>query len=305
MHPLHALSEKESMKKHFLVTISNDIENLFGVRFLCSFFNTIGHHQVTLLHICRTDDNAMAKTLNQMWKGPDEGIEGQVTVQARRAIFKAKELLSRHEMAIEHMMTKTHAERYGKVKDILGEGSRGLYDAIVLGRRASYSLQWMFERPADQTVQAIIRDSGCTTPLWICPEPAPGRKNLLVCLDGSENSLRALDHVGYMLADQEQHAVTLFHATSGTDGKTDGLFQHAEALLQTHGIAPSRIRRKCSWGLSVAGTILSELDKGGYAAVAMGLRGEKQEREKSVGLSGGTTAKLISKLEKGALWICP
>ncbi len=293
------------MKKHFLVTVSNDIEHLFGVRFLCSFFNTMGKHQVTLLHICRTDDNAMAKTLNQMWKGPNEGIEGQVTVQARRSIFKAKELLIRHEMAIEHMMTKTCAERYGKVKDILGEGSRGFYDAIVLGRRASYALQWMFERPADETIQAIVRDSGCTTPLWICPEPEPGRKNLLLCLDGSENAFRALDHVGYILTGQEQHSVTLFQATSGTDGKADEVFQRAETLLHAHQIAQSRIRRKTSWGLSVAGTILDELEKGGYAAVAMGLRGEKQEREKSMGLSGGTTAKLISKMEKAALWVCP
>lgn len=293
------------MKKHFLVTISNDIENLFGVRFLCSFFNTIGEHQITLLHICRTDDKAMASTLNQMWKGPSEGIEGLVTVQARKAIFKAKEMLGQHKMAIEHMMTKTVAERYGKVKDILGEGSRGLYDAIILGRRASYALQWMFERPADETVLSIIKDSGCVTPLWICPEPEPGRKNVLVCLDGSENSLRAVDHVGYILAEQKQHKITLFHTTSGTDGKTDQLFQRAEVLLSTHAISQDRIDRKTNWGLSAAGTILGELEKGGYAAVALGLRGERQEREKRMSLAGGTTAKLIGKLEKVSLWCCP
>ncbi len=247
----------------------------------------------------------MAKTLNQMWKGPDEGIEGRVTVQARRAIFKAKEMLGQHKMAIEHMMTKTFAERYGKVKDILGEGSRGLYDAIVLGRRAAYSLQWMFERPADETLQAIIKDSCCTTPLWICPELEPGRKNVLVCLDNSENSLRAVDHVGYILAGQEQHTITLFHAAIGMDSKTDHLFQRAEALLHAHSIGRERINRKTSWGLSVAGTILGELGKGRYAAVAMGLRGERQEREKQTVLAGGTTAKLIVKLDKASLWCCP
>lgn len=293
------------MKKHFLVTISNDIEHLFGIRFLCSFFNTIGKHQVTLLHICRTDDNAMAKTLNQMWQGPNEGIEGQITVQARRAISKAKEMLTQHNMAIEHMMTKTCAERYGKVKDILHEGAQGLYDAIILGRRASYSLQWIFERPADETVQAIIRDSGCTTPLWICPESEPGRTNVLICLDGSENSLRAVDHVGYIVAGQEQHKITLFHAVGGTKGMDDEIFQRAEALLHAHDIAAGRISRKTNRGLSVVGTIMGELEHGRYAAVAMGLRGEKQEREKSVGIAGGTAAKFISKLEKASLWICP
>ena len=293
------------MKKHFLVTISNDIENLYGVRFLCSFFHSIGDHQVTLLHICRTDDGAMAKTLSQMWQGPAEGIEGKVTVQARRAIFKAKEMLGERQMAIEHMMTKTFAERYGKVKDIMSEGSQGLYDAVILGRRASYTLQWMFERPADETAQAIIRDNCCTTPLWICPEPGPDRRNVLLCLDGSENSLRGVDHVGYILADQEQHTITLFQATSGSDNKSSESFARAETLLQNHGIASERILRKTSWGLSVSGTILGELDRGGYAAIALGLRGERQERTKAEGLAGGTTTKLIGKLEKASLWCCP
>lgn len=293
------------MKKHFLVTISNDIENLYGVRFLCSFFHSIGDHQVTLLHICRTDDGAMAKTLNQMWQGPAEGIEGKVTVQARRAIFKAKEMLGERRMAIEHMMTKTFAERYGKVKDIMSEGSRGLYDAVILGRRASYTLQWMFERPADETAQAIIRDNCCTTPLWICPEPEADRRNVLLCLDGSENSLRGVDHVGYILADQEQHTITLFQATSGSDNKSTESFARAEAMLQKHGIGSERILRKTSWGLSASGTILGELDRGGYAAVALGLRGEGQERTQAEGLAGGTTTKLIGKLEKASLWCCP
>lgn len=293
------------MQKHFLVTISNEIENLFGVRFLCSFFNTIGDHQITLLHICQTDKSAMANALNQMWQGPNEGIEGRVTVQARRAIFKAKEMLGQHQMAVEHMITKTCAERFGKVKDILAEGSRGLYDAIILGRRASYALQWMFERPADETVQAIVRDSGCTTPLWICPETEAGRRNVLVCLDGSQNSFRAVDHVGYILGRQEQHHIALFYAAGGSDGKSDTYFEHAEALLRAHDIGPDRISRKTGRGLTVSGTILGELEKGRYAAIALGLRGEKQEREKNMGISGGTTAKIIAKLEKASLWCCP
>ncbi len=73
------------MKKHFLVTISNDIENLFGVKFLCSFFNTIGEYQITLLHICRTDDKAMANILNQMWKGPVCGV----ALSGRQKILQA------------------------------------------------------------------------------------------------------------------------------------------------------------------------------------------------------------------------
>lgn len=292
------------MKKHFLVTISNDAGILYGVRFICSFFEDISNHQVTLLHICRRDAMDMAGTLSQMWNGPSDGIQGRLTVQAKKSIDKAKEIFSRHKMSIEQVMTKTCAERYGKVKDILTEGAKG-YDAVVLGRRASYSLQWMFERPADETAQAIIRDNCCTTPLWICPEPDPGRKNVLLCVDGSENSYRAVDHVGHILADQAHQHITLLHVeTHGATGSAE-IFSRAEAILHEHGIGGDRISHNSTWGLTVAGAILSEIEKGGYAAVAVGLQGEKQGLAKSFKLAGGTAVKLISKIEKASLWCCP
>lgn len=293
------------MERHFLVTISNDANILYGVRFVCSFFNHTSAHQVTLLHICMSDNQGMARPVSQMWNNPNDTSQGQLSVQARKSINKARELLSQHEMSIDQVMTKTCAERYGKVKDILLEGAKGRYDAIVLGRRASYSLQWMFERPADETALAIIRDSACTTPLWICPEPMPDRKNILLCLDGSENSRRAIDHVGFILGPQEHQRITLFHAENSGSASSNEILADAEAILHGHGVGSERISRRVTKGLTVVGTILSEIDKGGYAAVAVGLHGEKLGLTKSFSLAGSTTAKLISKIEKASLWCCP
>ncbi len=199
------------MNKHFLVTVSNDYEHLTGVEFLCSFFKPLSEHQITLLHICRLDSKIAKNALLEMWDNPDDRVKGQLTVGAKKAMDKATTLLNKSKMSVDKMITKTFAERYGKIKDILNEGSSGLYDAIILGKRASYTLQWFFERPGDETAKAIIKDSSVTTPIWICPSPEIGRKNVLVCLDGSEESLRAVDHVGYTLAKQEQHNITLLH----------------------------------------------------------------------------------------------
>ena len=290
--------------QHFLVTISNDVNNLFGVRFICSFFNTSAQYRITLLHICHQENSKMADTLGQMWKGPGDGAEGHVSVQAAKSINKAKELLSQHQIAIDQVITKTFAERYGKVKDILTEGSHGLYDAIILGKRASYTLQWMFERPADETIHSILKDSGCTIPLWVCPDPQPERKNVLVCLDGSENGYRAADHVGYILAGQEQQKITLFHVDTGTASRSAEIFSRAEKILHEHGIRDDRIQRTATWGLSVAATIQNEIHKGGYAVAAMGLHGETKNA-KTFSLAGSTTIKLISKTEKVSFWCCP
>ena len=294
------------MKKHFLVTISNDAEILYGVRFICSFFEGGADHQVTLLHICRRDSAGMSATLSQMWEGPGDGIQGQLTVQAKKAIDRARGILARHTTVVDQVMTKTCAERYGKVKDILAEGVKGAYDAIVLGRRASYTFQWMFERAADETAQAAIRDSGCTIPLWICPEPLPDRKNVLLCLDASANGYRAADHVGFILADQPRQQITLYHVQKVKDYNDPAeIFRRAETILRGHGITDERIHRESTWGLTVAGAIESEAERGGYAAVAVGLHGERIGPTRKTQLSGGITAKLISRVDKASLWCCP
>ena len=293
------------MNKNFLVTLSNDVEHLYGVRFLCSFFTEVSEHHLTLLHICRLEDNDKGQALTEMWADPADKAKINLTAGAKRSIDKAKTLISSSRMAVEKVITKTVAERYGKVKDILTEGSKGLYDAIILGRRASYTLQWVFERPADELAQHMIKDNCCTTPLWICPETEPGRKNVLLCIDGSEDAFRAADHVGHILSAQDRHAVTLFYVSNAIGIEAKEIFTRAESLLHENGVGSERISRNTTWGLSVPGSILSEAAKGGYAAVAVGLHGLEHGLMKDFNMVGGTTSKLINKLEKAALWICP
>ena len=293
------------MNKKFLVTVSNDYEHLTGVEFICSFFKQLSEHQITLLHICRLDANEMNKTLLEMWESPDERVKGRLTVGARKALNKATKMLANSNMSVEQMVTKTAAERYGKIKDILNEGASGLYDAIILGKRASYTLQWIFERPADETAKAIIKDSSLKSPLWVCPEPEAGRKNVLVGVDGSEGSYRAVDHVGYILSRQDQHTITLFHVENGAGLDTGEIFTRSSSILHDHQITDERIQTETTWGINVASTIGNYAEKSGFAAIAVGLQGVEQGFLKQVNLAGGTTASLIGRAEKISLWCCP
>lgn len=293
------------MNKNFLVTVSNDFEHLTGVEFLCSFFKPLSEHQITLLHISRLDCKTTNNALMEMWENPDERVKGQLTVGAKRAMDKAIALLNKSRMSIDEMITKTFSERYGKIKDILNEGSAGLYDAIILGKRASYTLQWFFERPADEMAQAIIKDSSLITPIWVCPVPEKGRKNVLVSVDGSEESLRAVDHVGYILSKQDQHNITLLHVENAAGLDKEEIFTRSIASLKEHSIDPARIATETIWGVNVAGTISSFAEKGKFAAIAVGLHGVDKGIMKRINLAGGTTASLIERAEKISIWCCP
>lgn len=293
------------MNKDFLVTVSFDSSDLTGVGFLCSFFQQLSEHQVTLFHICRLDSNNMNSTLLEMWENPAEKDSVQITVGAQRALEKAKSMLAESHMSVDHVITKTFAEQYGKVRDILNEGAEGLYDAIVLGKRASYTLQSFFERAADETAQKIIKESTLSTPLWICPQSDYKRKNVLVCVDGSENGFRAVDHVGYIISNQPQHSLTLFYVQTGGDPGANEVFTSARNVLNEHSIAESRIHTDTRWGLSVSGTIMNYAEKEGFAAIAFGLRGAQEGLLKNMKFAGGTASSLIAKTDKIALWCCP
>lgn len=293
------------MDKHFLVTISSETEHLYGIKFLCSFFKKESQHRLTLLHIYRQNSNDMSASLMEMWEKPDDSIKGKLTVGARIAIDKSAKLLSQSNMSVADMVTKTVAEQFGKVKDILHEGNRGLYDAIILGKRASYTLQWLFERPADEIAQSIIKDETFTTPIWVCPEMKTERKNVLICLDGSENSFRAVDHAGFILSKQDQHDITLFHVKQNSTVSSHDIFPKAEQILHSHGVTDQRIQTVATWGLSVSGTILGILDRHQYAAVAIGLRGRQEQTLKERNLTGSTASTLIHKINTTSLWCCP
>jgi len=293
------------VNKHFLVTVSDDYEHLTGVEFVSSFFKQVSEHQITLLHISRLDAKDMNQSLMKMWDKPDDQVNGTLTIGARKALDKSVEILSNSSMSVDQMITKTFPERYGKIKDILSEGATGLYDAIVLGKRASYTLQWFFERPAEETALKIVRDNSLTSPLWICPETDVGRKNVLVCVDGSEGSYRAVDHAGYILSLQDQHKITLFHVENGAGLNTKEIFEKSTRILHGHDIVDERITTDTTWGLNVAGTISSYAESKAMAAIAVGLEGVDEGILKRMHLAGGTTASLIEKAEKISLWCCP
>ncbi len=293
------------MNPHFLVNISSDTENHYGVRFLCSFFQESGNCDVTLFHICRLNSIDSTHSLTEMWDTPDNRIEGKLTIGAKKALEKATRILTSNGIPIHQMKTKSVEERFGKVKDILAEGNEGLYDAMILGRRATYALQWLFDRPGDEIPLALAKDNSLVCPVWVCCEPEQGRKNVLLCVDGSESALHMADHVGYILSFAKDHNVTVFHVASPASDNSDTILQPAIDMLRSHNIEHGRIKRKCRWGLSVAGTILNEKNNGKFAAVAVGLHGIGKRKSDHLGQLGGTTSTLINKIVKATLWCCP
>jgi nucleotide-binding universal stress UspA family protein len=286
-----------SMQKSLLITISDDLSCLYGVRFVSSFFRNKSAMRITLFYV--------APTATPTETGGRSGRHGKGAVisdahrkKGQKTLDTSKGLLCDRGFSPDHVSSKLMAKEFGTVKDIIREARKGHYDAVVLGRRG-YTI---FESVMCNSVSKEIMDKNIDFPLWICRHPEEGRKNVLLCVDGSEASLRMADHVGFMLQDEEEHSVTLLTVDTGETSNIQAGLEEAKKKLTANGVHDGRIQSLVVRSPRVAKTILEETDRNSFGVVGMGRVGLQKGMMKEW-LIGSRTVKLLENLEKAVLWV--
>jgi len=260
------------LEKHLLVTVSEDADALFGLRYVFGFFTQKDVMRVTLFHVAPRHS------------GGDFSAPG-----TPHALTAARDWLLGMGFPPERLELKSSRAKLGTVKDIVAEAESGLYDALVLGRRG---VTWLDEVFGGSVSSGLLAEN-ITFPIWACRGSIQGRKNVLLCVDGSEQALRAADHVGFILRDEPGHAVTIFHGKGS--GSSDITAQVRDVLTQ-NGIPGDRIDTLTEdASTDPAKRILRIADTGRYAAVAVGRRSGK--------VFGSTSQKLLRGLDGPALWV--
>ena len=285
------------MEKHLLVTVSEQQKRLYADRFVAHFFSNRENLKITLFYT--------APRPPTVWEG-ERTLEGDAQREAqlkenelkgRKALEGAKRLLLQRGFSEEKINTKLQVRKFSKVMDIIQEGEEGLYDAVVLGQRG---LTWL-EQAFDESVTKELLRKKVGFPIWVCRKPDLERKNVLVCVDGSEASIRVADHVGFVLADQEDQAVTLMTVDRNGEWNATDIASHFDACakhIASNGFSEDRIRTKVVKAGNIGKAILKEAEAGRFGVVATGRTG------KGKGLfMGSVSTALFKELEKAALWI--
>jgi hypothetical protein len=287
------------MQKKLLVTISDDLSFLHGVRFVGSFFRNKAAVNATLFYVAPRAGVARSD------KGFGQPELDQKTVEvgrnkAQEALDSARRMLCDRGFPPENVSCKFVFKQFGTVKDIIKEARAGMYDAVILGRRG-YAL---FESVFATSVTKDILNRDIQIPIWICKRPEESRRNVLLCVDGSQSSLRMVDHVGFMLSDENDHAVTLFYVDTGEGEGKEAILNEARKKLLEKWISDGRVKTvvTASAITGVAKTILEEAETKGYAAVGVGRVGVEKGHLQEW-LVGSRTMKLLEKMEKSALWV--
>ena len=159
-------------------------------------------------------------------------------------------------------------------------------------------------------------------PIWIVKGDVR-YANTLITLDGSPNSLRAVDHAGFMLAGT-QSKITLIHiansmlrffpkevvqemgdlADTWTQQASNFIkpnLEKAKEILIRAGISPEKIEIKVvDGGRRLAKTLLEEAQKREAGTIVLGRRGMTDANDYVV---GSVTRKILNQAENLAIWV--
>jgi nucleotide-binding universal stress UspA family protein len=231
---------------------------------------------------------------------------------------KARERLTDRGFAADRIKTKALSRGLGLARDLVFEGTQGLYDAIVLGRRGLSKAQELFlGSVTNKVVQHADRLA-----VWVVGGKVKNHR-ILCAVDSSRGSLRAVDYLALMLTGSKIHEVTLFHAGSDLDSipsvrpdegmegelaremniydkeQSDNFNTQARQLFEEHGLDSDSIRTLSQPKKgSVSNAILKEATEGNYGTVVLGRRGEG-----GAFWLGHVSDKVLAKASDLAVWV--
>ncbi|MCB2186679.1 MAG: universal stress protein [Deltaproteobacteria bacterium] len=245
-------------------------------------------------------------------------MESKARKKAQEVLDLARKRLLGHGMPEDFIETKAAVRTSDAARDILFEGEHGLYDALVLGRRGLSKTQELF---IGSTTNTIVQHAE-RLPVWVVGGEVKSAR-VLCAVDGSEGALRAVDHVGYMLAGNPEVTVTLFHVGASLanycpldfnqdpDQEIEGdlmrsdrecmddFYVRALRVLEDQGFPRGQVETQTKSGvMGITKAILDEVKAGGYGTIVLGRRGENRSF-----FLGHVSDKVLARAGEAAVWV--
>jgi nucleotide-binding universal stress UspA family protein len=236
---------------------------------------------------------------------------------ARQYIDNTRNRLTRTGMKPERLTSDIQLSRQAVAHNIIHEARHGLYDALVVGRRGLTKIEELIMGSVSKTVLEKCH----YTPIWVIDGHITSDK-FLVPVDGTVHTLRAVDHLAFIMQGNPSIDITLFHSNAMFAGKpepdirqfhaqwdphwcnehirADDIFHAPEQILRENGFAADKIHRyKTNIGMYVSRQILRQALIDDFGTIVMGRRAEDVKK----GIFGSTSGKVAAMIENEALWL--
>jgi nucleotide-binding universal stress UspA family protein len=288
---------------HYAVRISSAVKNLTY---------TLYHAQPSISHFLL--DEAKTDGLKQQ----DLNHLAQKHEDASRALLdKCKKSMMDLGVNPGHIQVVTQPRKLGRAKDIIEYAQQGHYDAIVVGRRGISRLQETFAG----SITSNLLEHSRIIPVWVIDGQVTSTR-IMIAVDGSESSLKAVDHLSFMTAGNVDIAITIFHVVprfsdfcpieieeptdtiekiliQGDKRCIDHFYALALQRFKEAGFQDSQIHLnmvECLY--NIGGAIVEEARAGDYGTVVVGRRGGG-----NAFFMGSVSRSVLGKSANCALWV--
>ncbi len=218
----------------------------------------------------------------------------------------------------EQISTQVRISRIDVATDILNEARKGLYDALIIGRRGLTKLEELIIG----SVSTSVLEKCHNVPIWIVDGKIDSHKFLLP-VDETPHALQAIERLCFILKGNPYAEVTLFNSPSMFARKSavepeffyehwekawcdlhlsgpDSLFHAPEQLLLENGFPRDRIHRiHTSMGIDPSRQILRQALIDDFGTIVMGRRGKDVKK----GIFRGVSDRVILMAEEVAILI--
>ncbi len=287
------------MKKHVLLTVSQDLSTQYTVIFVNDFFRNKKEMEITLLYIAPNPKQNMdfsqqpGRTVSEAQR-----ISASYQQKGQEDLYRAANNLKNNGFDPDMIKSSLLFRTVSTPTEIARQANKGMYDAVLLGRRGLSLLEELIEGSTSRKVL----DEQTMCPMWFCRRPEMGRKNVLLCTDGSRESRSIADHVGFMLENEPEHKITILHVRDGSEKRGEACISEAKQELLNNNIPETRMDSLVIPGKNPSRIISEYSLENNYAVIGMGRRGRGD-----TGLSrfflGSNTLNLLKGLEKVSLWV--
>jgi len=295
----------DPLDRSLLLPLSSHSKAGIGLEFVSDFFTQKEHVGLTIMHIPPSQAAVWVEETSYESLDILETRTAASDMKGRKVLDAAKRKLKAAGFDPEKIEDKIAPPQMSKAHDIIREAREGRFNAVVLGHRAQGGLADLMDHSVCRDMLEGLADS-ISFPLWVCRLPERGRKNVLLCVDDSDPSDRMADHVGFMLALEPGHTVTVFHVhdpVKSAPMDAEAIVDHTIEVLTEAGLPIDRIAVMIRRGSNPARLIQDEYTAGKYAAVAIGSAGSDRGFWNRMFI--GSVAQTVFKgLHGAALWVC-
>ena len=309
------------MEKKILLAVDGSIHSRHAIHYAVNMSSVVKDLTYTLFHVQSAISQFLLDEAKTDYRARTE-LKRLVRKNAELAssmLEKYKARMVRMGVDEKRINVTTQPRLLGIAADALERAQQELYDAIVVGRRGLSRVQKTFMG----SVTASLVEHSRIVPVWVVDGNVASMK-IMLAADGSESSLRAVDHLSFMVGANPKIKLKLFHImprlrdycsirfdekdtgieeviTRGARRCIEGFYDHALKRLGEVGIGKNQIEIKVSRRiLSVGKAIVDEAKKGGYGTVVIGRRGVSKAF-----LMGSVSRYVMHGISNRALWLVP